>query len=69
MAGTDKPEFENALDRLDTMLARLEAAVAQPDGAAAELRSLRAAHESMRTKVGEALADLDGLLAEIGAHE
>ena len=68
MAGTDGQELEAALHRLEAMLERLEQAVVKPHAAEEELRHLRAQHEAMRAKVGDALADLDGLLTEIGAH-
>ena len=62
------PATEKALGRLDAALARLEAAVVKPGRAESELRDLRAAHEAMREKVGLALADLDGLLEDMGVH-
>lgn len=68
MAGSERQETENALARLDAMLARLEKAVVRPNPAMSELASLRQAHEAMRQKVGHALADLDGLLEEFGEH-
>ena len=68
MAGSDRPELESALDRLDAALARLEKAVVAPNPAETELRALRDRHEAMRAKVGHALADLDGLLGEMEAH-
>lgn len=68
MAGSDRKELESALDRLDAALARLEKAVVEPHHAESELRALKVAHEAMRARVGDALADLDGLLEEFGVH-
>lgn len=68
MAGSDRLELENSLDRLEAMLNRLEQAVARPNPVEAELRQLKVTHEAMRAKVGDALSDLDGLLEEFGSH-
>lgn len=68
MAGSDRLELEGALDRLEAALARLDKAIASPNPAEQELRALRDRHEAMRAKVGDALADLDGLLGQMEAH-
>ena len=68
MAKTERLEMEGALDRLEAMLERLEKAVVRPNPAQSELATLKVAHETMRQKVGTALADLDVLLEEFGSH-
>ena len=65
--------MSHALNRIETAIARIEAAAApggaQPSAAdRAEFENLKEAHEALRGKVQGAIAQLDRLLAPQGSN-
>lgn len=63
MGGMDQARLDKAMSRIEVALARIEAASSQSpapgEGALAEQ------HEALRARVGSALEELDGLIAEL----
>lgn len=53
---------ETLVDRMDAALGRIERAIARSDG---DLRELSAKHERLKAAVGEALGEIDTLLAQV----
>jgi hypothetical protein len=53
---------EQAIGRIERALARIEAAVARPPAPSASDGALREAHDRLRGRVRDALAQLDGLI-------
>lgn len=66
--GLDGP-LPRALARLDAALARLERAAVITNPAETQLAKLRLDHGALRTSVGEALQQLDVVLAQLQAEK